>query len=281
MTHSYDLRPQEADSTLNYQKTPASQSLNKYIPNKNLRINLDIARCMIHGGSVNIDEQEYIVSDDWDVSLAIDGIVGTGKSSMALEIARYLGVDFKITHMCFNADHFKELVEADLPRGTCIIFDESISGLFNRRSLSRENTSIVELLTKCRFKGYVLLYCIPSFLDLDKNLVLQRLRGVVHITTRNVTASKRAAGQLLKRGYFEFYGPEALLSLWLRNRSDKSYNYNLVPADFSGSYPSLKAVDSSLWSDYLEYKRQNTFKVKEEDKPKTLEYAEIEHLVYK
>lgn len=150
-----------------------------------------------------------------DMVLIVDGAEGSGKSTLAMQMASYLDPNFNLSKVCFVDTEFISAVDKGV-KGDCIIFDESYLALNNRSVLSTSNKRLVGLLTEVRRKSLILIFCIPSFFDMDKYLALWRSKLLIHVYKSNG-----------KKGFYAVYSPKLKKRLFIEGK--QYYNYNVKP----------------------------------------------------
>lgn len=187
----------------------------------------------------NCDSIKKTIRKNWDYLFCIDGEVGAGKSIFAQLLGFYLSDGkLKIENIVFTGDDFKERVLA-ANRYDCIIFDEAFRGLSARSSLSKVNTSIVQMLNEIRQKNLFVLIVLPSVWDLDTFVRLQRTKGVFNVYT--------SKGK--ERGYFRFFrnDPNENFFKSFFHKSLNKYKYPPFP-QMKGRFQNQYFVDPEEYS---------------------------------
>lgn len=201
----------------------------------------------------NLDVIKPHVLKDWDMLYIFSGIEGGGKSTLAMQVGRYLaGKRFTIDHICFNPEDFMEKIKREgfLQKGDCLLLDEAFM-INSRSAMSELNRQFLAILSECRQKQLFLLICVPNFFDLDKNLALWRSRGLFYIYHMS-----------FERGYFKYYSYENKTYLYVKGK--KFFNYNANKPDLKGRFLQYCPIDME------EYKARKLqafqFRKKEEKK---------------
>lgn len=107
---------------------------------------------------------------------AFCGQTGSGKSWAALRMAHDLDVAyngrarFNIDRVVFSAEDFINLVKQKLPKGSFIIWDEVGIGINSRTFYNQQNLNISYVTQTFRSKNYGVLYTVPSFGYVDKQV---------------------------------------------------------------------------------------------------------------
>lgn len=126
--------------------------------------------------------RKRVINKDRDFVLVIDGEEGSGKSVLAQQIALFFYPNFTLDNIVFNSDQFLKIIkDPKTKKGTCIILDEAMASASSRGSLSEVNRSMQAVASEMRQKNLFIIFCIPSFFDLDKYFALWRCRALFHI----------------------------------------------------------------------------------------------------
>jgi len=166
---------------------------------------------------------------DHDQVFVIDGGEGSGKSVLAMQIAKTLDNDFNIERVCFTPTEFtKAIIRAK--KGECVVYDEAFTGLSSRGSLSEINNLIVSLMMEMRQKNLYVLIVMPTFFLLDKYVALFRAKGLFHVYMKYG-----------KRGYWTFFNKNKKKLLYLTGK--KLYNYSWPRSSFRGRFLEQYVVD--------------------------------------
>ena len=136
------------------------------------------------------------VYNNYMCNVGISGATGTGKSTLAIEMALRADKDFHFdTHMIYTRS---EIIEKayKLPKRSFIVVDEAI-GAFKRRAMEALQKDLVEMINKIRYKNHVIVWNLPFFTDLDSAVrkhfdiwihVVERGKAVVLVKNMNVLA---------------------------------------------------------------------------------------------
>lgn len=158
---------------------------------------------------------------DKDCIIAVDGGEGVGKSTLALQIGKYVDPSLDLSRVVFDAESFKQAI-FKAKKGQCVIYDEAFTGLSSRTSLSGINTALVSLMMQMRQKNLFVILVLPTFFLLDKYAALFRTTSLIH-----VYESKKGI-----RGYFRVYNKTKKKYLYLYGKKDYSYNAKKGKNDF-------------------------------------------------
>ena len=214
----------------------------------------------------NLDKIKPYVLKDWDMCFIFSGIEGGGKSTMAMQIARYLSGDrFTLDHVCFGPEEFmKKIRQPDLLKpGDSLILDESFM-INSRSTMSELNRKFLAILSECRQKQLFLLIVCPNFFDLDKNLALWRSRGMFYIYHDK-----------MQRGFFKYFTYNDKKKLYIGGK--KFYNYNFTKHSLSGRFTKYIPVD------HEEYKRRKlkAFEIRQDEPPRNSRFVVQRNILFK
>lgn len=173
---------------------------------------------------------------DADYVLCVDGSEGSGKSVLALQIAKFMYPQLSVDDICMNAGEFTKRVMSCKDK-TAIVFDEAFTGLSSRMSLTDINNGLVSLMMEMRQKNLFVVVVLPTFFLLDKYVALFRARGLIH-----VYVDKRG-----KRGQYIFFNQKKKKLLYLYGK--KLMTYRKPPTRFNGRFFDIYAIDEDSYRD--------------------------------
>jgi len=188
--------------------------------------------------------KEAVITKDRDYVLVIDGEEGSGKSVLAMQIAKYLDERFNLDNICFRSDQFLERLKK-APRFSCIVLDEAYHAINARSSLTEVNKSLIGVATEMRQRNLFVIVVIPSFFGLDKYFALWRCRALIHVYF----------GRDGSRGHFVIFPKNAKKLLYLNGK--KTYDYSKPRSPYPPCrFPNFYTVDE------VEYrkKKEESFK---------------------
>jgi ABC-type dipeptide/oligopeptide/nickel transport system ATPase component len=185
-----------------------------------------------------------VTKKDRDFVLVIDGEEGSGKSVLAMQIAKALDPNFNIDNIVFTSDQFLELIKKT-PKYSCVLLDEAFSAASSRAALTEVNRSMVGVATEMRQRNLYIIIVLPSFFDLDKYFALWRCRALLHVYFQ------KDGG----RGNFVIFPKTSKKFLYLNGK--KTYSY----AKPKSPFPPCR-FDNYYTVDETEYrlKKANAFK---------------------
>ncbi len=184
---------------------------------------------------------------DKDCVLVLDGAEGSGKSTFALQIGKFVDHSLDLSRVVFDAESFRQAI-FKAKKGQCIIFDEAFTGLSSRASLSGINRTLVSLMMQMRQKNLFVIVVLPTFFLLDKYVALFRTKALVHVYENKG-----------RRGYFRVYNRKLKRLLYLAGKQTYSYgskgSKKNIYTDFKGHFYGVFALgDENVEKKYRENK---------------------------
>ena len=167
---------------------------------------------------------------DKDFVMCIDGKEGAGKSWLAFQIGKFVDPTLDVSRVVFNPEQFREAI-FKAKKGQCIVYDEAITGLSSRASLSGVNRVLISLMMQMRQKNLFIIIVLPTFFLLDKYVALFRARILVHVY--------ECKGH---RGYFKIYNSKLKTRLYLMGKHTYSYVSRKVKTNFRGRFYGVFAL---------------------------------------
>lgn len=126
-------------------------------------------------GCMNITTEEVIdhlftkrIRNNQNVIGAVCGETGSGKSWTALKIGEMVSPNFSIDSVAFSTKEFLECFDSHSP-GDLIVFDEG-QEFGARRSMSKKNVEMSDILTMLRFTQVNVLFTVPNIRQVDISL---------------------------------------------------------------------------------------------------------------
>lgn len=194
----------------------------------------------------NLDKMRDVVQTDMDWLFLVDGAEGSGKSTIAQQIAKYVDPTFDVSRICFSSGQFTNCV-INAAKYQAVIYDEAYKGLNSRATMSKVNRNIVSMFTEVRQKNLFLFVVLPSFFDLDKYVAIWRSRSLIHTEFTDK----------MKRGRFKFYNSETKKYLYIKGK--QFYEYRVVKPNIRGTFTDGYVVDE------VEYRKRKLEALKEYD----------------
>jgi hypothetical protein len=129
------------------------------------------------------------------------GDVGRGKSWAALKFCSDLDSSFSVERVVFSVRDFLALLDKGdsnglLKRGSAIVFDEiagSEDAAMSRDFMSKTNKIMSFISTVYRKRGYIVVYCAPFLHQIDKNVRMVGITGVLRFRGVKVAKKKSTA----------------------------------------------------------------------------------------
>lgn len=187
-----------------------------------------------------LDNIKKIQSKGWDAIFLIDGIEGSGKSTLEITCAWYLS-DGKITlyNLCTGSKDAIEKLK-NLPDGSVMMIDEGSLLFASNDAMKREQRDLIKILNVIRQKRMVLIITSPSFFRLNRYISVDRSRFLLHVYT----------AKDLERGRFSYFGEKKKRLLFELGK--KNFNsYSKPKSNFVGRFVDF----NPFGKDYLETKK--------------------------
>lgn len=197
----------------------------------------------IHGTlKFKLDNVKKVLKKNWDVVFLIDGMEGSGKSTLGLTCAYYIADgNFTIDNVCESSKDAVDKLK-EMPDGSVLMIDEGSLMFSSRETMMKEQRQIVKILNVIRQKRMCLIIIAPSFFNLNKYISVERSRFLLHTYT----------DKNLNRGNFCFYGER--LKPMLYTIGKKFNNSYAKPApNFRGSFTDFK---SPFHEEYIKSKQR-------------------------
>ncbi len=195
----------------------------------------------------NLDKNvvRALQKENKDCVLVIDGKEGSGKSTFAMQIGKYVDPTLDISRVVFSPSDFREAI-LKAKKGQCIIYDEAFTGFSSRASLSPINRVLVSLSMQMRQKNLFILIVLPTIYLLDKYMAMFRTKALIH-----VFESKG------NRGYFRLFNSKKKKLLLIFGSKTMSYSHKQAWTNFKGRFYGKFALgDKEVEKIYLENKEK-------------------------
>ncbi len=167
----------------------------------------------------NLDLCKELIKQDIDYVFLIDGPVGSGKSVFAQQLGYYVSDgDFGVDDVVFTPEQFIERVRSR-ERYKAIVWDECFRGLAGSGTMSKINREITQLLLECRDRNLFIFLVTPSFWDIQKKTIRDRIKGVIHCKLGFDKARRKVI-----RGGFSYHSNRQIVSFM-----DSDKNKNKIP----------------------------------------------------
>ena len=176
-----------------------------------------------------LDNIKMVQTKGWDATVLIDGIEGSGKSTLGLTCAYYLSDGkFELKDICTGSNDAIAKLD-QVKEGGVLLIDEGSLLFSSSDAMRREQKQLIMILNVIRQKRIALIIVSPSFFRLNRYIAVDRTRFLIHVYTK----------EDLKRGRFTYFGQKKKNKLYeLGKRNFNSYakpraNWNGTFADFN------------------------------------------------
>jgi len=176
---------------------------------------------------------------DKDRVIVIDGNEGGGKSTLAIQIGKYVDPTLTLDRICFSPDEFRTAIFR-AGKKQCVIYDEAFTGLSSRSALSRINRMLVSLMMQMRQKNLFVIVVLPTIYMLDKYVAIFRTRFLIHIYENKGI-----------RGYFLVFNKRNKKLLFKDGKKDFTYP---IRTNFRGRFYGVFALGKQEEDEYREKK---------------------------
>lgn len=198
-----------------------------------------------------------LTKKDKDCVIVIDGPEGSGKSTFALQIGKYVDPSLDLSRVVFDAESFREAI-FKAKKGQCVIYDEAFTGLSSRSSLSTVNRVLVSLMMQMRQKNLFVIIVLPTFFLLDKYVALFRTRALIHVY--------ESGG---RRGYYRLYNKKLKKYLYLIGKNTYSYGKGTgkmkIFTKNKGRFYGVFALGDEKYEDEYKKKKDKALKATEKN----------------
>lgn len=195
-----------------------------------------------------------VTQKGWDGVILVDGAERSGKSTLAMQMAKMLDPSFGIDDIYFDPIKFRDGLLA-APEFKAVVFDEARRGLGNRRSMSNINVTLTNLLAEIGQRHLFIIVVLPTFFDLDKNIAIWRSRYLFHVYTNGS-----------RRGFVMAFNAKLKKKLYLMGK--RLYSYAKPKSMFNTNFSSFSVVSPKL---YDKKKRESLLDHQEEGNEKERE----------
>lgn len=211
-----------------------------------------------------VDFVKKIQDQDLDVLIAVDGMKGVGKSTLALQLARhylkkywnYTDSDFKKNLHKFiaydNMDVLNKIENAE--DGQPLVCDEAVRFALAEDWMKQESKEIKKMFTQMRTKHLFVIFCIPDFFWIDKKYMLMvtawihvyaRGRSVIFFPDQRIGVEDRwhrkEFKRLLKVPVFMFDNPEKIQKACKRHPNFFDFlSFPPLPQDIYQDYKKVR-----------------------------------------
>lgn len=163
----------------------------------------------------------------WDMVIIIEGMVGAGKTTLAIQSGYYLDPTLNIDRICFTLPQFEEAIDNG-KTGEVVIYDEAVTSMLSAEAFKYETIALIKKITQCRKKGLIIFLLIPSIFMLQKFFAIFRSYFDLRVLSSHGD-----------RGSFLFYNYNAKRELIVQSRGTFRYRVkaSLPPMNFTSYSP--------------------------------------------
>lgn len=192
--------------------------------------------------------KQKITKKDKDFVLLIDGYEGAGKSTLGMQMGRYVDNNMTLDQVCMTADEFKKAI-IDADKGQCVMYDEAVTGLTAGDSISRVGKLLKSMMMQMRQKNLFVIVVLPTIFELNKYAALSRAQALFHVYEKK--------GRM---GYWVGYNRKDTRLLYLKGKKNHAY---CVRSFFNGRFYGKYVIDEEA---YRKKKADTLFLLDVEDK---------------
>ena len=209
-----------------------------------------------------LDNIKMVQKKGWDAAVLIDGIEGSGKSTLGLTCAYYLSDGkFELKDICTGSNDAIAKLD-QVKEGGVLLIDEGSLLFSSTDSMRREQKQLIMILNVIRQKRIALIIVSPSFFRLNRYIAVDRTRFLIHVYTK----------EDLKRGRFTYFGQKKKNKLYELGK--KNFNSYAKPrANWNGTFIDF----NPFGEEYAKVKKQSLREALNPEK-KALEPKKIQQL---
>jgi len=169
----------------------------------------------------------------------VSGGEGTGKSSLAGNIMRYISEDkFDPRKQLIGADYQEALEKLqEVEDNGWLMFDEGNAFFLSTETMSREHRDLHKVFSIFRQKRLFVLIILPSFFRLGSYFANDRSKFMIRTYLNDG-----------KRGFFAYYGEKRKNKAYKLCRKD--HDYALVKPNFRGRFHQCISLEDKKYKDF-------------------------------
>lgn len=193
-----------------------------------------------------LDDQHQFRLKNFDVVAMVTGEEGSGKTTLAMQMALYMDSNFSNDHIIFNARQFEKAIDK-LPNGSCILWDEADD--VGSNWASEMMITLKKTFKRIRKKNLVIFLVTPTFHDLNKYFAIHRTRFLINVYADFTT-----------RGFFKLYNRDKKRALYIYGK--KEMNMKATKSTFFGrftNYPKGFPIDMDSYEREKDLATAETF----------------------
>lgn len=185
----------------------------------------------------------------WDCLAIFHGFEGSGKSTLMFQTAVFFDKNFSLENVVFTPQEFNKAID-EAPVGSCIVWDEAITGANAQQHAKSINQAVISKLTQIRKKRLVFLLGFPYLWMLSKYFVSRSLFSC-HIYAQDFD----------DRGYFNFYDFKKTNTLyWYMKKVFPDFPMSAIRyihKNFAGTFSAKLPFDENEYDNKKEQARIN------------------------
>ena len=185
----------------------------------------------------NLDILKKNIVNDWDFWLVVDGLERTGKSTLAIQVGKYLDPSLDLKRICFTPEQFDRAID-DAPKYSCVIWDEAVTGA-ESIDLTKMAVTLKRKAVQIGQKNLFIILVIHSFFELKKYYAIHRTWFLLHT---DWMPNKR--NDLMDRGNFAFYDFQKKKTMYCYDWGRRNFIYTGKP-NFKGHFPKKLPIDDA------------------------------------
>jgi len=172
-----------------------------------------------------LDNIKMVQTKGWDATVLIDGIEGSGKSTLGLTCAYYLSDGkFELKDICTGSNDAIAKLD-QVKDGGVLLIDEGSLLFSSSDTMRHEQKQLIMILNVIRQKRIALIIVSPSFFRLNRYIAVDRTRFLIHVYTK----------EDLRRGRFTYFGQKKKNKLYELGK--KNFNSYAKPrANWNGTF---------------------------------------------
>jgi hypothetical protein len=230
------------------------------------------------------------VKRDKDLSVAVTGFEGDGKSALASDLGIALDPFFQFDRNMLFYPTSKEINDKiyNLPRFTPIIADEAIKILYKLNWASKVNKYLNVVYAVCRNQNKISIFNMPRFTDFTEYFRNHRIKLWIHIIDPLSNQKENGLAVVMSRSWNPVTGDpwglkdfEKQMMFKRRRKKDAEYSLDDKISLFSRMptyVDTLKFgwIDNARWKEYLRLKAQSAAEMEDLAEPEAKAIVELE-----
>lgn len=188
---------------------------------------------------IRLDFAKAQIKNNNDCVGLIEGPEGSGKSSVAGNIMRYMTNDkFDPKVQLIGSDYQDALDKLEMVEDKgALMFDEGNAFFLATETMTREHRDLHKIFSIFRQKNLFVLIVLPSFFRLGSYFAVDRSKFLLRTYLRDG-----------KRGYFAYYGDKRKGKLYRLGR--KFYDYNVVKPTIRGRFTQCMTLENPEYKNF-------------------------------